>query len=68
VTDGVLDRFTARYRELEARCYRTNVSVHRPEGRRRRDPVEQQVSSAMLKKMDLDRALARLYDRFFGSE
>ena len=68
MTQGVLDRLTARYRELEARCYRTNVSVHRQEGRPQRDPLEQQASRALLKKMDLDRALAWLYNRFFREE
>lgn len=68
VTKSVLDRLVARYRELEARCYRANVCVHGPEGRGRRDPRQRQISAALMKKMDLDRVLALLYRRFFGSE
>ena len=68
LSNTVFDRLVARYRELEARCYRANVCVHGPEGRDRRDPRQRQVSTALLKKMDLDRALALLYRRFFGGD
>jgi hypothetical protein len=68
VSKSVLDRLVARYRELEACCYRANVCVHGPEGRDRRDPRQRQVSAALMKKMDLDRVLVLLYRRFFGSE
>jgi hypothetical protein len=65
---SVFERLIARYRELEARCYRANVCVYGPRGREPRDPRERQVSAALLKKMDLDRALALLYRRFFGAD
>jgi hypothetical protein len=68
VTNSLLRRLAARYRELEERCYRTSVATHRRDRPQQRDPMEAQVSAALLKKMDLDRALAALYDRFFGGE
>ena len=63
--EGILSRLAEKYRELEELCYRASVSQQRRAGRWRRQPQPPTVSPELLKKVDLDRALAALYARFF---
>ena len=65
---SVLGRFIRKYRELEELCYRVTVGLRDARGRFRRRRPTPEVSAALLKKIDLDRALVRLCDRFFGEE
>ena len=68
MTEGVLNRLVAKYRELEELCYRLAVAVRDSRGRFRRGRRTPRTPAALLKKVDLDRALVRVYARFFGDD
>jgi hypothetical protein len=55
--------FSEKYAELEETCYRAAVSTRDDRGRFR---GRYRVPAPVLKKVDLDQALERLYERFFG--
>jgi hypothetical protein len=55
--------FCERYRELEETCYRASVAQRAERGRFR---GRYTVPAPLLKKLDLDEALERLHERFFG--
>lgn len=63
--EHVLSRLVERYLELCEVCYRVAVSRHDERGRFRRGHPGRRVHPALLKKVDLDRALAHVYRRFF---
>jgi hypothetical protein len=65
MNDDVLSRLVHKYLELTDLCYRVSVTVHDPYGRFRRGHQVRRPHPALLKKIDLDQALARLYCRFF---
>jgi len=62
----ILPRLVTRYLELADRCYRVSVAVHDPNGRFQRGHRGPRAHPALLKKADLDAALARVYERFFA--
>lgn len=66
--DGPLAALVRRYVELSEQCYRVSVSRHDERGRFRRGHPGRRPHPALLKKSDLDRALERLHQRFFGSD
>ena len=63
--EGILGRLSEKYRELEEQCYRASVSQQRRAGRWRKRPQPATVSPELMKKVDLDRALAILFHHFF---
>jgi hypothetical protein len=65
MSEEVLSRLVAKYRELADACYRVSVTVHDRYGRFQKGHQARRPHPALLKKVDLDRALARLYARFF---
>ena len=66
IVDGVLSRLVSRYRDLSDTCYRVGVQRHGERGRFRRGHRARTPHPALVKKMDLDRHLARIYWKFFG--
>jgi len=66
IAAGVLARLVTRYEELADTCYRVLVSRHDERGRFRRGHRARRPHPALVKKVDLDRDLARLYRKFFG--
>ncbi len=66
IIEGVLARLISRYEELSEACYRVSVTRHGERGRFRRGHHARRLHPALLKKVDLDRDLARLYCKFFG--
>jgi len=64
-THGVLPRLVRRYIELSELCYRVAVVAHDRRGRFQKGHRAGHPHPALLKKVDLDRALARVYQRFF---
>ena len=64
--DGILCRLVHKYVELSEVCYRVSVAAHDERGRFRKGPRRRE-HPALLKKIDLDRALSRIYERFFDS-
>jgi len=64
--EEIMPRLTRKYLELSAACYRVATAVHDERGRFRRGHPGRRVSPAVLKKIDLDKALDRVYQRFFG--
>jgi len=65
--EGVLGLLVVRYRELADMCYRVSITRHGEQGRFQRGHRARQTHPALLKKVDLDRTLTRIYRRFFGS-
>ena len=55
--------FCDKYQELEETCYRTSVAGRAERGRFR---GRYKLPTPLVKKLDLDLALAELYERFFG--
>jgi len=65
VSDGILLQLVRKYAELAEFCYRVSVAYHDERGRLRRGH-RSRTHPALLKKVDLDAALAQIYRRFFG--
>jgi len=65
ITGDILPRLARKYLELCEFCYRVSVASHDGRGRFSKGHRGDHPHPALLKKMDLDRALARLYRRFF---
>jgi len=63
----IMPRLLRRYVELSDLCYRVSVSRHDRRGRFQKGHRGRTPHPALLKKVDLDRCLLRLYERFFGS-
>lgn len=68
IEDEVLVRLVHKYAELAEKCYRVSVSRHDERGRFRKGHRRPMPDSALLKKVDLDAALAQVYRRFFGTQ
>jgi len=66
IVEGVLSLLVSRYEALADTCYRVSVSRHDERGRFRRGHRARRPHPALVKKVDLDRALERLYEKFFG--
>lgn len=67
MTDGaILPLLVEKYAELCEACYRVSVSAHDQRGRFRPRHRGRRPHPALLKKIDLDYALAEVYRRFFG--
>jgi hypothetical protein len=66
VLGGVIALLVSQYRALADRCYRVAVSQHDERGRFRQRHRARSPHPVLLKKIDLDRDLARLYYKFFG--
>ena len=62
----IMARLVRRYAELSALCYRAATSPRDEYGRFQRGRVYRRPHSVVLKKIDLDVALERVYQRFFG--
>jgi hypothetical protein len=65
-SEELLPRLVRKYLELSDVCYRVAVAVHDERGRFRRGHRGRRPHPALLKKVDLDHELARIYRRFFG--
>jgi hypothetical protein len=63
--EGVLTRLVRKYLDLSDVCYRVSVAAHDRGGRFKKGHRGRRPHPALLKKVDLDRALAHLYRRFF---
>lgn len=63
---GIMPQLVRRYLELAESCYRVSVSHHDERGRFRKGHRGRRIHPALLKKVDLDHALERVYERFFG--
>ena len=63
---GIMPRLVRRYLELSEACYRVSVSHHDERGRFKKGHRRRSPHPALLKKTDLDRSLAHVYQRFFG--
>ncbi len=66
ISDSILPHLVRKYEELAETCYRVSVAFHDERGRFR-PGHRSRVHPALMKKVDLDRALLRVYERFFGS-
>ena len=64
---GIMPRLVRRYLELSEACYRVSVSHHDEKGRFKRGHRQRSPHPTLLKKTDLDRSLAQVYQRFFGA-
>jgi len=64
----IMTRLMRKYLELSAVCYRAATASHDERGRFRRGRVANRLHPAILKKIDLDEALDRVYQRFFGRQ
>jgi len=64
---GIMPRLVRRYLELSEACYRVSVSHHDERGRFKKGHRRRSPHPALLKKTDLDRSLAHVYQRFFGA-
>ena len=64
--DEIMPRLLRKYVELSATCYRAATAARKPDGRFRRGHRKIGPPPAVLKKIDLDEALERVYQRFFG--
>jgi len=62
---SVLVRLASKYLELSEVCYRVSVAAHDHKGRFKKGHPGRRPHPALLKKIDLDRALAQIYRRFF---
>lgn len=62
---GVLPLLVRKYVELADISYRVSVATHDKHGRFQKGHRGRRVHPALLKKVDLDRALERVYRRFF---
>jgi len=67
IAGDIFPRLARRYLELCELCYRVSVTSHDDRGRFPRGHHSRQLHPAVAKKIDLDRALARVYRRFFDS-
>lgn len=63
---GVIALLVSQYRYLADTCYRVSVTQHDDRGRFRRRHQARTPHPVLLKKIDLDRDLARVYRKFFG--
>jgi len=63
---GVIALLVNQYRALADTCYRVAVTQHDERGRFRRRHRARSPHPVLLKKIDLDRDLSRLYYKFFG--
>lgn len=66
-TEHIMPRLVRKYVELSEACYRVSVSHRDERGRFRRGNQQRRPHPALLKKIDLDAALSRIYWRFFVS-
>ena len=64
-SEGIFDRLTEKYRQLEEQCYRTAVSQTHRAGRFQRAAQRNVTGHELAKKIDLDHALSALYAKFF---
>ena len=67
VSRSVMRRLVEKYVELCEACYRVSVATHDRQGRFRPNHRGRHPHPTMLKKIDLDEALAQVYRRFFAS-
>jgi len=67
VRGNIIVLLVSRYRALADVCYRVAVSQHDERGRFRRGHRTRRPHPVLLKKIDLDRDLARVYCKFFGA-
>jgi hypothetical protein len=63
----IMPRLVRRYLELSDLCYRVSVTRHDHRGRFQKGHRGRSPHPVLLKKVDLDRCLVQLYERFFGS-
>jgi hypothetical protein len=63
MSQTLFQHFCTKYAELEETCYRAAVAGRSPHGRLR---GRYTVPAPLVKKMDIDRALAGIYQKFFG--
>ena len=66
-TEHIMPRLVRKYVELSEACYRVAVSNRDERGRFRRGHRLPRPHPALVKKIDLDAALCRVYWRFFVS-
>lgn len=66
VVGTLLPRLIERYTELAEACYRVATSRHDERGRFRKGHAGRRPHPVLLKKIDLDRELFRLYRKFFS--
>jgi hypothetical protein len=66
-TRDILPRLVRKYVELSEVCYRVTVAARDERGRFRRRHPGRRPHPALLKKIDVDHALAAVYRRFFES-
>ena len=66
--ETTMARLVRKYLELSAVCYRAATASRNEHGRFRRGRRASQPHPAILKKIDLDEALDRVYQRFFGRQ
>ncbi len=64
----IMTRLTRRYAELSALCYRATTSPRDEYGRFQRGHASRRTHAVVVKKIDLDVALERVYQRFFGHQ
>jgi hypothetical protein len=64
--ESILTLLARRYLELEEACYRVSVVFHDQYGRFQKGHRVRRPHPALVKKVDLDAALSRVYERFFG--
>jgi len=67
VSRSVMRRLVEKYVELCEACYRVSVATHDRQGRFRPNHRGRHPHPTVLKKIDLDEALAEVYRRFFAS-
>lgn len=66
VLSGVIALLVNQYRSLADTCYRVAVTQHDERGRFRKRHRARSPHPVLLKKIDLDQDLSRLYYKFFG--
>lgn len=64
--EEIMPRLVRKYLELSALCYRAATASHDQRGRFQRGRSGGRSHPAVIKKIDLDEALDRIYQRFFG--
>jgi len=66
-SNGILARLVNKYLELSDMCYRVCVASHERSGRFEKGHRARRPHPAIVKKIDLDEALTRVYRRFFDA-
>lgn len=66
--NDVFARFVTRYHELSETCYRVAISKHDKLGRFQKGHAGKRPPQVLLKKIDLDRDLLRMYQKFFDPQ